>query len=51
MAFLSHVNIPHDVAVQAGGLIHVIQNAYTFAVVIAIIGLICSLFIKRVQVT
>lgn len=50
-AFLSHVNNPHDVAVQAEGLIHGIQHAYTFAVVIAIIGLVCSLFIKRVQVT
>jgi len=50
-AFLSHVNNPYDVAVQAEGLIHGIQNAYTFAVVIAIIGLVCSLFIKRVQVT
>jgi len=50
-AFLSRVNNPYDVAVQAEGLIHGIQNAYTFAVVIAIIGLVCSLFIKRVQVT
>ncbi|MGG0670812.1 DHA2 family efflux MFS transporter permease subunit [Lederbergia citrisecunda] len=49
-AFLSHVSNPHDAAVQAEGLIHGIQNAYTFAVIIAIIGLICSLFIKRVIV-
>lgn len=49
-AFLSLDNNPHDAAVQAEGLIHGIQNAYTFAVIIAIIGLICSLFIKRVIV-
>ncbi|WP_025784618.1 DHA2 family efflux MFS transporter permease subunit [Sporosarcina sp. D27] len=50
-AFLAHVHNPHDAAVKAEGLIYGVQHAYIFAVIIAVIGLICSLFIKRVFVS
>lgn len=49
-AFLSQVKNYQDTAVQAQALVHGIKHAYTFAIIIAIIGLICSLFIKRVLV-
>ncbi|MBO0993140.1 DHA2 family efflux MFS transporter permease subunit [Bacillus sp. SD088] len=50
-AFLAQVNNPQNGTAQIGALVQGIQHAYNFAVIVAIIGLICSLFIKRVLVT
>ncbi|GIN69544.1 hypothetical protein J14TS2_00190 [Bacillus sp. J14TS2] len=50
-AFLAQVNNPQNATAQIGALVQGIQHAYNFAIIVAIIGLICSLFIKRVLVT
>ncbi|GIN69552.1 lincomycin resistance protein LmrB [Bacillus sp. J14TS2] len=48
-AFLTQVNNPQNATAQIGALVQGIQHAYNFAVIVAIIGLICSLFVKRAQ--
>ncbi|WP_042478822.1 DHA2 family efflux MFS transporter permease subunit [Bacillus ndiopicus] len=50
-AILSQVSNPESPVAKVEAIVYGIQHSYTFAVIIAIIGLICSLFIKRVLVT
>ncbi|GGP10806.1 lincomycin resistance protein LmrB [Oceanobacillus neutriphilus] len=50
-AFLERGTNTGNADVQIEALVYGIQHAYTFAVITAIIGLICSLFIKRVPVS
>lgn len=47
---LSHVTNPSSTQNQANALIAGVQNAFTFTIIISIIGLFCSLFIKRILV-
>lgn len=49
-SFLSHAADPSNAENQAEALIAGVQNAFSFAILISIIGLVCSLFIKRVKV-
>lgn len=49
-SYLGKVANPASSKIQAEALIVGIQNAFTFAALISIIGLICALFIKRVSV-
>lgn len=49
-AFLSQATKPLNPEIQVEAMVSGIQNAYTFATIIAVIGLVCSFFIKRVLV-
>jgi MFS transporter, DHA2 family, lincomycin resistance protein len=49
-AFLSQVKNPSNPAIQVKALVVGIQHAYIFATIVAIMGLACSLLIKRVIV-
>lgn len=49
-SYLGKVANPASSKIQAEALIVGIQNVFTFAALISIIGLICALFIKRVSV-
>lgn len=48
--FLSSVANPTDPANVSQALTSGVQNAFTFAVIIAVIGFVCSFFIKRVRI-
>lgn len=48
--FLGNASNPSDAVNKAEALINGVQNAFTFAIIISILGFICSLFIKRVRV-
>lgn len=49
-AFIREASDPTSPSIQMEALISGVQHAYLFASVVAVIGLICSLFIKRVMV-
>lgn len=49
-SYLSHTANPSNPGNQAEALISGVQNAFTFAIIISILGFVCSLFIKRVKV-
>ncbi|WP_342387514.1 hypothetical protein [Salinicoccus bachuensis] len=49
-AFLSDISDSYNAANKAESIITGVQNAFTFSIIISIIGLVCSLFIKRVKV-
>nr|WP_046214638.1 DHA2 family efflux MFS transporter permease subunit [Paenibacillus wulumuqiensis] len=48
--YLSHIANPQSPENQLAGFTVGIQHAFIFALVLSLIGLICSFFIKRVQV-
>jgi len=49
-AYLNQIREPLTSALQVKALVFGIQHAYLFATIVAIIGLICSLLIKRVLI-
>ncbi|MUV38235.1 Lincomycin resistance protein LmrB [Lentibacillus sp. JNUCC-1] len=49
-SLLAEAANPADTQVKAEALISGVQNAFTFAMIISILGLITSLFIKRIRV-
>ncbi|MDP4097163.1 DHA2 family efflux MFS transporter permease subunit [Paenibacillus sp. P96] len=48
--YLNGVTNPESAENQLGAFTAGVQNAFTFALILALIGVVCSLFIKRVKV-
>ncbi|MFB5674081.1 DHA2 family efflux MFS transporter permease subunit [Paenibacillus terreus] len=50
MSYLSHAANPESAASKLGAFTAGVQHAFTFAFILALIGLVCSFFVKRVKV-